>query len=403
MGEKRGRRGLRVGFFGTFYPDSRRVGGFSTGVVAALLSSEVLSSITIFAQDSAFLPGKIDWSKATMENCWRHDDPRSLLKALLLMLRKSSNLDAFLFNTYVTAFGKRALANVAGLLMPPIVTFVTRKPVVVYFHNFLETQEVSQLGYHPSNVQRWGVRLLERLLLATTRVVVPLESQRLLVSEEFGVVPSKVFVPFAEPFGLSVASQDGPKNTATPPDDPTKILLLGVWGPQKDLDGAIEAIRSARARGSHISLSMSGAINPNFPEYKDIVSRVVNGMDPSWFTYLGDVDEAEVLRIVRSHDLLILPYRTSGGYSGAMSVGAYCGIGIIAYNLDQLRETARELGVHPTFVRKGDVNCLADNIVRFCSEIRRFRDSRSLDPRESFDPRVRDGAERLLDLMRNSE
>src|SRR5208282_6911549 len=100
------------------------------------------------------------------------------------------------------------------------------------------------------------------------------------------------------------------------------------------------------------------------------VNRAVASLDPGWFRSLGYVPEAELLGVVVSHDLLILPYNATGGYSGAMSVGTYCGAGVIAYDLPQLRETAVELGVRPSFVMKNDVDAIVNEILYFSGNVR---------------------------------
>lgn len=389
-------RGLRLGVFGTFYPEAGMAGNSSTGLVAALAKGELSETVVVFSQYGASLPKGARWPGVKLVPCWKHDKASSLIRALRELLLHSPRVDGFLFNTYITAFGRSVVANATGLLLPASLALLTRKPVVVYMHNFLETQDANQLGYRPSRLQRWGVRFLERLLLRTTTVIVPLESQQATILRVFHTAPRRILVPFAEPFGLIASLDEPPVTSSIPPDAPTRVLLLGHWGPQKDLLGAIEALLTAQERGGRFTVSITGAINVNFPAYRKEFDRVVARMDPRWFRFIGHVPESELLNVVDGHDLAILPYNATGGYSGAMSVGAYCGIGIIAYDLPQLRETAIELGIQPVFVTRGDTDSLAREILTFSDDVSSFRASRPPLPRQEYDIRVRCGVELLI-------
>jgi glycosyltransferase involved in cell wall biosynthesis len=397
--------GVRLGIFGTFRPQPKAgalttgIVSFSTGVVAALARDDRVESITVFSQTGSDRPSGESWSRVSVTPCWSYDDPVSLLRSIRVLRARSSQIDGFLFDTAITDFGRSALANVIGLLLPPAIAALTRKPVATYAHYFLETQDPVQLGYRPTLWQRWGVRLLERLLLAGTRVVVPLESQRATIEREFGIAPRQLFIPFAEPFGW-LAARNGPlAESPIPPDEPMRILLLGAWGPQKDLPGVFRAILSAKQRGADFTVSVTGAINPHFPEYRQVLDRVAFGMNHDWIRFLGPVPEARLLDVVRGHDLMILPYNAAGGYSSSMSVATYCGIQIISYDLPQLREVARELGTSPTFVVKGDTEGLVQEILATGSDIRRLRQRRAPVPRPALDLQTCQRAGELLGVL----
>lgn len=390
---------ISVGFFGTFFPESGFAGNSSTGIVAALALNKRVDALVVFSQVGSRLPRAFESPTVQLQTCWTHDRPLSLLLALNKMLKHSPALDGFLFNVYVTAFGRSSVANGIGLLIPTVIARLSRKTVVVYMHNFLETQDVAQLGYRPTSLQRLGVRFLERILLRYTTVVVPLRGQQEKVADAFQIVPQQLLLPFVEPFGLMAGSATSSGRSSIFPDEPTKILLLGNWGPQKDLSGVLHAIRVAHERGGRFTVSITGAINPQFPRYQREVSRAITSMDPGWFRFLGYVPETELLDVMLNHDLLILPYNATGGYSGAMSLGAYCGIGIVAYDLPQLREAAGELGVHPWFVMKEDTDAIVNEVLSFCANVQRFRESRPPVPRPEYDARAREAVERLVEIL----
>lgn len=395
--------GISLCFFGTFFPESRFAGNSSTGLVAVLALNERVDSLVIFSQVGSGLPRALDPSTLELRPCWVHGSPLSLLLTMSKMLKRSPPPDGFLFNSFVTAFGQSSVANGIGLLIPTIIALVSRKAVVVYMHNFLETQDVAQLGYRPTSLQRRGVRFLEWLLLRYTTVIVPLRSQQKKVNDTFRIAPRQILLPFIEPLGLMASTATPPRVNPISPDEPARILLLGTWGPQKDLPGVLKALRTAHERGGRFTVSITGAINTQFPQYQGEVSRAVASMDPRWFRFLGSVPEGELLETVLNHDLLILPYNATGGYSGAMSLGAYCGCGIIAYDLPQLREAAGELGIYPSFVKKDDADAIVNEILSFCANLRCFRESRLPVPRPEYDARACEAVERLVEILGSAD
>jgi len=397
--------GLKVGLFSSIRPriglgvPATGIASFSTGLVAAMAQSDTVASISVFSQVGSDPPQGERWSKVRVVPCWKYNSPVSLLRSFRIMLARRSEVDGFVFNTAITDFGRSAAANVVGLLLPPFLARLTRKPVVTYVHYFLETEDTSQLGYEPSFVQRLGVRFLERLLLSNTKVVVPLESQRATIEHAFGVSPGQLLIPFTEPFGWLAARDRPPSDPPVAPDEPLRVLLLGVWGPQKDLGGVIRAIRAAKERGGRFTVSISGAINPHFPETRRELEQLKATADLGWVRFRDSIPETELLEVVRGHDLLILPYNGGSGYSSSMSVGAYCGNEIISYDRAQLREGASELGIQPTFVKKGDTESLVQKILALDEDIARVRLKRPPIPRPDYDARTRGAAERLVGFL----
>jgi len=55
------------------------------------------------------------------------------------------------------------------------------------------------------------------------------------------------------------------------------------------------------------------------------------------------------------HDLLVLPYRTTGGYSAALDFAACTAIPILAYDTPQLREQSDMFGADVTFVSPSEL------------------------------------------------
>src|SRR5208282_1361852 len=223
----------------------------------------------------------------------------------------------------------------------------------VYMHNLMETQEVELLGYHPGLFARTGVRMLERSLLKRTTVIMPLASQVAAVNDHLGLPVVPFFFPYMEGYlaAEGIRAPGAPDEAARGKGRPFRVLLLGRWGPQKDLLGALRALDHAIESGLDLRVTVAGDENPHFPgfltdldygEFQALSGRLEHVHDPP---------DSKVVELFLSHDLLLLPYRTVGGYSGVLNFAATVGIPTIAYDLPPLREQASLEEANTTFVR----------------------------------------------------
>ncbi|MCI4351258.1 MAG: hypothetical protein L3K15_07080 [Thermoplasmata archaeon] len=390
--------GRRVVFFGTFYPTPHRAGNSSTGIVTVLSRSSKIGSVTVFAPRGSRLPPAANAARVDLRATWAHDDLGSLVTTLVRMLRRRDDCDLYLFNIYVTSFGRRPLANAFGLMMPVVLARVTRRPVRVYMHNFLETQDVEQLGYTPGRLVRRLVRALESRLVRAASVVVPLASQRAIVEKEVGGRLESFLLPYIEAVPSVYARIDSGAPVA-PPEQPStapvRVLLFGVWGPQKDLAGAVRLLEAVAGAGLSIKVTVAGGANPSFPEYAHELERLEKALPPERFRFVDWVPEDDVLQLTLEHDLLFLPYRATGGYSGAMSCGALTDLPVASYDLPQIREFAEEIGVRPALIDPKR----ADQLAAAVQEAGRVRaDRRRLD-RATVESRLAVTGERVDRLV----
>jgi glycosyltransferase involved in cell wall biosynthesis len=342
--------GLKLGVFGTFYPEYNFVGNVTTPMVLGLAGLGCIDRIIVICQEGAKIPAEFSHDKIRLIPCWRHDDPLSLLAAARTVLKSSSDFDVLVFNTYVTGYGRGRLTNAIGLLLPSIIRRLSRVPTIVYMHNFVETQEVERLGYFPSRATRWVVRSLEKILLASSSVVVPLESQRTAIEMKLGVRPEVFFFPFLEGWLASKSLLASGQGFPTVNARGRRVLLMGTWGPQKDLDGALRALNDVIAAGYDLEVTVIGEENRHFPGYLSSLSTVSFPSLKDRVRFAGSMSDEDLFRAVQSHDLLLLPYHATGGYSGAMNFAAVTGIPIIAYDHQSLREQAALLGEDVTFI-----------------------------------------------------
>jgi len=360
---------MRLALFGSFYPGTQKAGNSSTGMCVLLSRRTDVHRIDLFVPRGSELPRTADCSKIVLHPDWEHDNSLSLLRCLRRLLAVAKGVDGYLFNVHMTSFGTRMSVNGVGLCLPPIVAKVTRKPVVTYMHNFFSTQDVSRLGYTPGRLATWAARALERLLLRTTTVVVPLESQRTTLKARYGAEVRAVFVPYLECIHAALAL--GSYGRSPDPEGRVRVLMFGHWGPQKDLPGALEALREVMRRNPLVKVTVAGERNVNFLDYPDPNQQSFISAHSTGVDWLGRVHEDDLGSVFLASDLFLLPYVSTGGYSGGMNAAAPWGLAVLSYDQRQLRETADLLGLRVSFTKaEGPETLAADLEVAIASSSR---------------------------------
>lgn len=393
-------RDLKLGFFGAFFPEFQKAGNSSTGIVLLLSRSSRVQSVRAYVPVGSQQPPGLGDAVVNLEKSWQFDDPVSLLRTGLKIITARPLVNAFLFNIHITSFGKRAAGNALGITLPVLVRIGSRVPVVVYMHNFLESQDVARLGYSPSFLTRWVVRALETVLIRTTKVVVPLKSQSDLMNSTTGGKTSTLFFPYIEVVLSLLQRASSPEpGSASTTTGRVRVLLFGHWGPQKDADGAFEALANVIDRGTPIEVTVAGAVNSNFPEFGSELARWKSRLPEARFTFLPDLSEQGVLELIRRHDILFLPYHAAGGYSGALNAAAATGIRVIAYDLPQLRETAQLLESQVTFVRPTSGAAVQDVLIAAATEILQGRVTRRAPSALDALKRSEEAVSRLVDVL----
>lgn len=349
---------MKLVFFGTMLPLTERLASASTGMAILLSRNPHIESIHIYCQAGGKAPKGANSDKICLREPWQIDSPISLIKAMFHVAHEG-DADAFFFNQSLTMFGRKKLTNVMGLLIPTIVSKLTRKPVVVYMHNFIETEETKKLGYEPGILSRVTASFLEKLLVDNTTLIAPRSDQRTILEHKYKKPVKALLVPYVEGIQGLVNSEaqdrQSPRNDAR-----VNVLLFGRWGPQKDLRGGLKMLAALVTAGCDISVTVAGDANSNFPEYEAIMPALLREFPSDRLSYIRDVPEEHVPELFRRSDILFLPYLASGGYSGVMNLGALYGLKIIAYDNPQLRENDALVGASTLFVSHDDMKSIND-------------------------------------------
>ena len=391
---------MRLGLFGNLYPSKSRLGPHTTGLVMAISDFGLVDRITVFANQDADLSGLISDERVSIERCWRHDDPMSLLSTLWRMFRARNHVDCFLFNIYVTSFGRSRLVNAFGMMLGPVISILTRRRVIVYLHNAAQTQDVVSLGYHPSVLSMWFSGLLVRIVARTTMLVVPLMSQASKLEEELHVRASALHLPYLE--GLPLMRRPGNevlrgKDTSIDGHEgrTPHLLLFGSWGPQKDIGQISAMLRNLLITEPDVVVTISGTINPGFDGFTELLDEFVESLPKSRVRVRLNPTDEVLSGILKSTSVIILPYRASGGASGVLSVAALFEIPAIATDLPQLRETAVNLMSTVTFFDPGNIEKAVEAVRQFLRDEDYFDRRRGM-TRESRSQFLRERLQKLL-------
>jgi prepilin-type processing-associated H-X9-DG protein len=342
------RHGLKVGLFSNFYPLVGKAGPHSLDLALMLSQIDRVASVTVFAPTGSALPQGLDSNRIHLCLTWARDDPISLARALMSLVIKRRDFDVYIFDTILTNYGDTPLVNLLGLIGPAIVRVIGRTKVAVYCHSYLETQDVGKIGFQVNPIVRWGVHTLERVVLTTCKLVVPLSTQQIALQRSFGVEVEQCFLPYYDaiysavqlmnnrPIDLNAKRHQGKAN----------ILFFGTWGPQKDL-GIVETfLERLLASGLHIRAILAGSIHTRFLTYREKLLALAHRFPPDFLELdLDEAYEVSALRFIGA-DAVVLPYAGSGGLSGVFQHAALYGRPIVATDLPEIREMASRLG-HP--------------------------------------------------------
>ncbi|MCI4366945.1 MAG: glycosyltransferase [Thermoplasmata archaeon] len=345
-----------------------RTGGGSTGTALLLAASPRVEQVVVFGPTVARLPEGVDTARIRLVPIWKPDDLWSLVRSGWAMWKESSRLDGFIFSLSVTTFGRRSIVNAAGLLLPVILRRATGKPVVVFVHNFIETQHLEQLGYTPTASARWAASVLERLIIRSTTAVVGLESQQQVVESALGGTVHCIPMRFAEMVHPWLAKSTVVSVPVPPsPGDALRVLLFGFWGPQKDLRGALDVLQRLQEDGVPLRVTVAGDAHPDFPEYARELESMKARLSKDAFQFVGFVPNEELRALFDGHDVMLMPYHTTGGYSGVMNLACGFQLPVVAYDLPELRENAAILGGRPAFVPSGNLEAIRSALAQIRS------------------------------------
>jgi glycosyltransferase involved in cell wall biosynthesis len=214
--------------------------------------------------------------------------------------------------------------------------------IEIVYHNSVFTNDIKKLGYTSiyDRVRSGILKIIERLMFKNVPTFVLLkiykerihsalknDKVRYLNAKYLDAIPT-VFLNHMQEIDVIAVKRD--KKIPT-------VLLHGSWGPQKNIDLAIETLDRIRKDGYGFNLIITGGINHHFPEYEKHFMEILDRYNFSG-CYKGPVTEKEIFILFTTSDLLLLPYNTPGGLSGVLEQAKFFEIPTIAIDFPEYRE-----------------------------------------------------------------
>jgi len=168
------------------------------------------------------------------------------------------------------------------------------RPIVSILHTVLR---------HPTARQR---DIVESLAAASSRVVVPSMAARTFLAAGYDVSPMKVAV-------IDHGSRWAP--VPVRPTPRTELISWGLLGPGKGLERAIRAVSKLRGVTPELRYRIVGQTHPEViratgTTYRSSLESLVEELDATGIVEFVDryVGDLELHRLVRSSDVVIVPY-----------------------------------------------------------------------------------------------
>jgi glycosyltransferase involved in cell wall biosynthesis len=264
-------------------------------------------------------------AKVTAHKIWKSDNPLSLLAVPFKLLKLKP--DIVHFNVHMAVFGQSRLSNFIGLSLPVISKLMGFKTVVT-LHNIVDTIEVEKTGYKNSFLNRFSAFLITKLIAKSSVVTLTMKSHTRMFKERYDC-KNAVTIPHGTWRSTIYPSKNQHADS---------ILYIGHSGPYKDIDLLFDSFRILEAKKRGVKLIIAGTSHPNYPHFLDRYKE--ENQENLLFT--GYVPEDQLQALFEKANAVILPYRTCTGTSGVVHLASSFGTPIIATDLPEFRELARE-------------------------------------------------------------
>jgi glycosyltransferase involved in cell wall biosynthesis len=244
----------------------------------------------------------------------------------------------------------------------------------VTLHSVFERISLEDAGLRFPGLYRIAGRMATRMILAADDVSVLLPSFQSELVHRYGSSARRVL---ARPHGTFEGAQSPPA-LATAASPKPRILAFGYWGTYKRVDLLLETMKDVSQRVPDAQLVIAGANHPSTPGYLEALQeRYRNNRS---ITFLGYVPEEELPELFRSASVLVLPYSSAAGTSGVVHQACQFGLPMVAAEVSEIVEIAKEERIAIEFYPQGDGRTLSNHLIRLLSSdpLRRERREQNL-------------------------
>ena len=337
-----------------FPPSITGIGQYGYHVTRSLANSGLFSRLTVLAGSGHTKheqhPNHLGLTE--VDFCWRPDSLSA--RQNILSRLKRLNPDLVWFNLGASIFGKTPLVNLSGLFTP--MNTMRMFPTVVTLHELIELADLRALNAPGGVLAPLGAQLLTRIATQADVVCLTMYHYADWLSRR-GVDCTHIPIgAYHEPELL-------------PEAETCELLFFTTLAPYKGLELLIEAFTRLRLEYPNLLLTIAGTAHARFPNYALDLKARFHGTDG--IRWLGQVSEDEVKSLLRSAQIVVLPYAASTGSSSVLYQAATWGRAVIASNLSEIRKLTLENNLQVQFFD-------SNNLESLCNSIRLLLNSPSL-------------------------
>lgn len=337
---------MRIAYVGDFINHGKSLQTIGTSIVILLSLLSDVDSIDVFCPEVNEKVEKFELpQKVKLYETYNYDGSISILRLLKIHW---DNYDVVIFNVLPTGFGNRTLPNAFALIVPITLSILLRqRNIRVIYHNSIFTNDIRKLGYNSSfdRIRSFFLGIVERTLFKNVITFVLLNLYKGRIDDSIG--KNKVHVLKAQYLEsittLYLNKVMNAEHLETGRSYVPKILMHGSWGPQKNIELGLSALKKQKEGGTKFSLVISGGFNHHFPEYEKEFNELLDSYSSIIDEYLGPVAEKDIMNIFLNANLLLLPYNTPGGHSGVLEQAGFFEVPTVAINFPEYEEQAKGL------------------------------------------------------------
>ncbi len=365
---------MKIAYVGDFINHGKSLRASGTSIVILLSLLKNVESIDIFCPEVNLYTEEFELPpKVRIQEFYRYDNSMSLLQLLKIPWE---NYDIVLFNMLPTGFGKGTMVNATALFIPILlVKLLRQKNIRVIYHNSVFTNDVRKLGYDTvfDKIRSFFLGIVEKILFKNIDTFVLLDLYKERIDKSIGKNRVRVlkFRYFESIPTMYINKSMNSKYQRVEKSDIPTVLMHGSWGPQKNIELGLSALKGLKEEGAKFRLIISGDYNHHFPEYERKFNELLLFYSDIIDEYLGPVTEKDIMKIFLNADLLLLPYNTPGGLSGVLEHAIFFEIPTIAIDFPEYREQA--LGSsNVKLVNIGSFSSILANYLEFAEDVRKI-------------------------------
>jgi polysaccharide biosynthesis protein PslF len=300
---------ISYGFLSTYPPTQCGLATFNAALATQLNAGGGAGVVRLLASDNVSGGIELDKGAPRVVHTWHTDNPGGWQAAANALNRFDVAIVQHEYGIYPGDAGAEVLPLLRALKIPAIVVL----------HTVLS---------HPDPLQR---NVLEKIAATADAVVTMTDTARQRLTGGYDVEPRKI----------SVIPHGAGSHDATQPragHDRPQLLTWGLLGPGKGIEWALRALARLGDSGPRPVYTVAGRTHPKVLEQfgdayrdslKDLAAELGVTDDVRWLdVYL---EQAELSRLIRSADVVVLPYdSTEQVTSGVLIEAVGAGIPVVA-------------------------------------------------------------------------